>query len=351
MRVPEKLLDALRRPPADLRDRALTHVEARDVVAIELAGPAGTVTLARQGAGWVLPGERPAAADGQAVADLLGAIVSARAKDFPADSPTDLRTWGLSDDVRTRLTLRGAGGRALAEFALGANPQTADLCALRPPYAPVLLLGKDARLAAAFAGRLGFLDRTVLREPAAGAAQIELRNAAGSFRAARDEATGEWRLLEPVTGPADERAVHDVLSDFSALRVQAFAAERATDLAAYGLDKPQAAVTVTYRTTAGGAAITHTLRIGASTGQPAGGCYAALDGDERVLVLADGMCDHLRRTLASKAICRARRRDGADLPRRRQERRVQLRRRDARLDRPGARRRGSPACRSPRRTR
>ncbi len=59
VRVPGSLFDALRRPPADLRDRALTPVQPAQVARIGLAGPHGDLELVRQPDGWQLAGPSP----------------------------------------------------------------------------------------------------------------------------------------------------------------------------------------------------------------------------------------------------------------------------------------------------
>ncbi len=292
MRVPAEFFSALRRTPDDLRDRAPAHVLASEVASVELAGPSGDVTLVRREDTWQLDGNKPVPADAPTVNDLLDAIAAARAQSFVADTP--------EDRVSEVVTLREANGKTLAELHLDISPSTGDVYATRQDFRTVLRLAKDERLAAAFAGRLGLLNRTLLRARAADAFQIDLQNPAGTFRV---ESKEDWRLTAPATGAADEDAIRAIQDDLADLHAEGFAAETDDEPARYGLDKPQATVTVSYRAIGSTVVTTHTLSIGAAAGD---GYYAALDSDGRVCILPGAVLDHLRANLASKVICRAR---------------------------------------------
>ena len=211
VRVPANLFNALRRPPDDLRERALTQ-RASPPTWPASSWPARRATwpwsASRTAGRWRAPTPRPP------TRPSLPACWTPSARRAPQPSPprrpADMRPH--------RVTLRAADGRALAELHLDRSPATGNVYATRPVYRTVLLLDNDERLATLFAGRLGLLARTLLQEPADGAAQVDLLNAAGSFHAAW---TDGWRLTAPVNGPADEDAVSDILKDFADLRARA----------------------------------------------------------------------------------------------------------------------------------
>jgi hypothetical protein len=289
VRVSADFFNALRRSPDSLRQHALAGVRADDVSGVELTDGGGSTSLVRRMLNWQLAGTPAAAADQDLVTGMLSALCAAQARAFPAALPEGC--------AATSVTLKGAAGD-LAEFQLYRDGHTGDVYAARSGYGTLLLLQKDDRLAALFGGRLGLLDRSLLQAPAAGAVRMDVHNAAGTFRA---DAAGGWRLTAPVSGPVDQGAVDGILSSFADLRAQAFAAEAGADPAAYGLDAPQATVTVSYQSASGAAPATHTVRMGkAASG---GGVYGSLDDDSRVFVLPGGVADKLRAGLASRGIC------------------------------------------------
>lgn len=55
----------------------------------------------------------------------------------------------------------------------------------------------------------------------------------------------EWRLVQPVQAKADSSSVNDVLFDLQGYEVKDWVETKPTDLAKYGLDKPQITVTLT----------------------------------------------------------------------------------------------------------
>ncbi len=104
---------------------------------------------------------------------------------------------------------------------------------------------------------------------------------AGSRVTLGREASGAWRITEPLIAEADPRRVHDVVAALQGVKIRKAIAETAADLPAFGLDP--AACTV--RVDLGTATPAISLRVGRSS--PVGnGRYASAD-DDRV-VLTDG---------------------------------------------------------------
>jgi len=296
--VPAQLPDALVRGAADLRERRLAPLDVNSVARIELAGPHGRMAIVRRRVGWRIEGAEPTPADEDVVTGLLEATATARVAEFLDDPPADLTL-----EETTRVTFRDDEGRALAEIALSRDGQTGEVYAARPPYPAVLRLSDGERLDGFLAGRLGFLNRLLLRENPADAVEVTLRNEAGNFRVVRDESGAGWRLAAPVAGPADSDAVDDILSALARLRAEAFAADAGADRAEFGLDDPRVTARVAYRRMGGQAPAVRTLHIGAPAA-PAAGSYASLGDDGPVFILSETVADRFRVGLASKAICR-----------------------------------------------
>jgi hypothetical protein len=315
VRVPESLVNDLRKQPSDLRDQTVAKFEVRDVSEIAVTAPGGSVTLKKEGTNWRITGDNATAADNDVVDRLLRDLKEARVETFLADKAEDLDSYGLSEGKRRVVTLKKANGDALSQVTLGAaDDKGGAVYAMRGSYPAVLGLKKEGYLDKLAAGRVAFLDRLVLQEAQAGAVEISTEGPTGHFRCKWDAKAASWELLEPVQGKADQSAVESIVSYFAHLRAEAFATEKADDLAGFGLRKPDTTVKVTYEPPQAktekapedkpaAEQRVRTLLIGAATESPAKGFYAKLTDDDRVFVLPEYMVVHCRGDLASKDIC------------------------------------------------
>jgi hypothetical protein len=317
VRVPESLLNDLLKQPDDLRDRSLARFVADDVKQATIAGPGAKLELAKDGEKWRIGGDKPAAADTEVIGKLLANLRNAKVQAFVADKPDGLDPYGLAEAQRTLVTLRKADGSELCSIALGkANEAGDSVYALRNPYPAVLALKKESYVDAIGTGRLAFLDRLVLDEPQADAVEIVTDGKAGHFRCEWTAKDARWDLLEPVHGMADQAALQAVVGDFSRLRAESFAAEKADDLAPYGLKEPTATVSVTYQAwtpkpegagegAKAPAPRVRTLFIGSAAQPPAKSSYARMADGERVFTLPDYVVSQFQANAASKEICEA----------------------------------------------
>jgi len=309
VKVPENLYNALRVAPHDLRSNKLVDAKARQIDRIAISGAKGELALRRAGDDWEIDGENPEAADGAVMDQVIRDLTQAKVKEFLSDEPEDLAAYGLTDDERITVTLSDEDDETIARIAFGQAPDADTVYALRPGYPPVLLVPQERYFDAFRRGRLAFLDREILSEPSEQAVRVNLSHEGGDFVCTRESAGADWKLQEPVSGPADQWAARMIVDTFGHLRVGAFVASEAEDLTPYGLDQPQVTATVTYREPVSGGGKkaeerTRTLRIGAETSNLAEGSYARLDGDARIFVLPGYKVEQFRASLASKIICR-----------------------------------------------
>jgi len=314
VRVPESLVSDLGKQASDLRSQTVAKFEVPDVSQVAVTAPAGSVTLKKEGANWRITGDNATTADNDVVDKLLRDLKEARVQTFVADKAEDLDSYGLSEGKRRVVTLKKANDETLAQITLGdADDKNGTVHAMRGSYLAVLALKKEDYLDKLAAGRVAFLDRLVLQEAQADAVEIFTEGQAGRFRCKWDTKAASWGLLEPVEGKADQSAVQSIVSYFAHLRAEAFATEKADDLARFGLQKPDTTVKVTYEppktqiekppeSKPAAEPRVRTLFIGTATESPAKGFYAKLADDERVFVLPEYMVVHCRGNLASKEI-------------------------------------------------
>ncbi len=313
VKVPESLFTDLRKEPEELREKSLADFTVADIAEVTVEGPQGEFVLKKKDDAWEIAADTPVAADDGVIDEVLRELRNADVQDFVADEPEDLGAYGLSEGARTHVTLRDEDGEMLAELFLGAADEAGEsVYAQRPPYPAVVSTRNERYLENIIRGRVAFLGRLVLEEPWDEAREVSLERATERFLCTWNETDVEWELAAPVQGKADSVAVRAIVSDFAHLRAEAFAAEDAQDLAAFGLDEPMISVTVTYRAKseeteeqedeAEPQERVRSLHIGSAAQEPAEGYFAKLAEDGRVFVLPDYVVRHFRANLASKRI-------------------------------------------------
>jgi len=86
-------------------------------------------------------------------------------------------------------------------------------------------------------------DRTLVSGEIAAVRGLDLRRPAGFLQLRQQEANG-WKMQQPHAGRADLPAVHSLIEKLFSARIETFITDEKTDLTAYGLEKPDYALTV-----------------------------------------------------------------------------------------------------------
>ncbi|MCM3880557.1 MAG: DUF4340 domain-containing protein [Vicinamibacterales bacterium] len=104
-------------------------------------------------------------------------------------------------------------------------------------------------LAAAFVGYLYFVEsKKTIEDPAAKKKvfsydttkidQVEIKNAGGELTTLKKDASG-WSIAKPITAPADQNNVNDIVTNLATLEEDRVVDENAADLKPYGLAEPR----------------------------------------------------------------------------------------------------------------
>jgi hypothetical protein len=119
---------------------------------------------------------------------------------------------------------------------------------------------------------------TILAVDKAKAKELDIASAGDEVKVVKD--AGGWKVVKPFTAPADASAVESILTSLEKVEADEVVAEKAGNLADYGLDKPARTVTVSVE----GAASPVALQFGAKS--PDGnGQYASQPGSAKVFLL------------------------------------------------------------------
>lgn len=198
-------------------------------------------SLRKAGGAWQITQPVSAPADEAEVTGILTNISTVDNMRTVDENPGDLAQFGLASP-RVEIEFKAAGAKQSQRLLIGDKTTTlGDLYAKLPNEKKVFLISGsfdptfnrntfDLRLKTVLAFERDKVDRITLQTPATG---VELARAGG-----------EWKLVRPVQAPADYGTVEGMVGRVQTAQMKAIAAQEAADLKPYGLDKPEATITL-----------------------------------------------------------------------------------------------------------
>jgi hypothetical protein len=174
-----------------------------------------------------------------------------------AETPSDLAEYGLAAP-RATVSLRLQGASEPLVLQVGdKTPDGSAVYARVPTAARVFTI--PAYLEGSFTKKpFDLRDRSVLHVQRDAVTALDIKGPEGAYALAKDE-KGEWSFVRPLRTRAGRWSVDALVGTLENLRMDAVAAEAATDLQGFGLAPPARTVTIGLT---GGAA--RTLEVGNS---------------------------------------------------------------------------------------
>ena len=246
--------------PEEFRDRKLTDLTTAQVRGITLKTAAGEMELEKKADHWDIIKPLRARADDGKVGDLISQITSARIQQFVADDHGDLRPYGLAEP-RGSITLFDQAekkdqkveiGESIKVFGREDKGQTLQIGGVPekekdqiyvrfaprgsvytlPKKTEEILNTKPADLRDNHLVRIdtNILDRITIDAPGKGKTILARKD-------------GNWTIATRNNAPADSGAVQRLIDTLQNERVTGFVEDVASNLAKYGLDKPQIQLT------------------------------------------------------------------------------------------------------------
>lgn len=227
----------------DFRDRKLTELTTAQVSRVLLKTPAGEMELQKQGDHWEIVKPLRARADDQKVGDLLAQVTTARIEKFVADDRGDLHPYGLAEP-RGQITLFTPEDKQGQILQIGSAPEKEkDQVYVRfaarnavyalPKTIEEILNTKpnDLRDRHLVRFETNVLDRITIDAAGKGKTVLARKNEA-------------WTIASRNNQPANTDEVNRLIETLKNEQVTKFVADVASDLAKYGLDKPQLQITL-----------------------------------------------------------------------------------------------------------
>jgi hypothetical protein len=279
---------ALEKKPFDLRDRDLLHVKRDAVKTLDITGPPGAYTLAKDDKGeWAFTKPLATRAGRFSVDGLVGTLESLRMESVAAEDAKDLKKFGLDKPTRT-VTLGLTDGTAktleigssAGDKKWNARERGSNLVAV-VPGAVVDDLAKG--MAELRAKRLLEVATYEVEGVDANAEGVKRSYAKTTVKDAQGVDSAKWKRSAPDPKDLETSKVEDALFKVGGIEVQEFV-DAPKDASVYGLDNP--IFTLSLRSGAGKPE--QTIEIGRKDGT-----FARRPGDASILKLDPVKADEL----------------------------------------------------------
>jgi hypothetical protein len=272
------------------KDKVFT-LESDTIEALEVRAASGeTTTLKKTGADWQITAPEALEADATAVSTITTALVALENQRTVDESPASVKDFGL-DPARISVSFRPAGETAMQKLNVGnKTPTGSDLYARVEGQAKVFLISgylEDSFNRTPFQLR----DKSVLEFTKDNVDSLKVETADAPAVAFARKAD-VWRLTVPVDAKADFNAVDGMVSQISQAQMKEIVSATeppAADLRKYGLDKPQATVTI------GQGSTRATLAVGGKKEGDEGSLYARDLSRPAVFTVDSSLLDGLKK--------------------------------------------------------
>jgi hypothetical protein len=250
--VSQSVKKAIDKKPEEFRDRKLTDLNAADIHRVVLKTKAGELEVEKKGEHWGIVKPLRARADDQKVNDLIAQVTAARIEQFVANDEGDLHPYGLAEP-RGSVTLFSNSEKsgAPAESSNGKQGQTLQI---GNPAAPGEKETEQVYVRFTARGFVYTLPKKI--EEILNTTPNDLRDrhlvridtnildrltieAPGKTRTVLARKGEDWTIASLENKGANSAEVRRLIDKLQSEQVTRFAADVASDLAKYGLDKPQ----------------------------------------------------------------------------------------------------------------
>lgn len=245
-------VQALARPAEELRDRRVMALPAYEVGHIKIEEGERGIVLQREGdETWSLREPRQAPASAARVRALLAEWTGLRIESFINHPGVNLAAWGLAPPARTVTFSRQPPAEGVPSAAPADDQVTIQLA--QGPYPDGLAVAKVSGEEALFRVQadaldllamdpLAYRDPVVLNLSPSEIRSLALLTANGTQWVERASSTNEFRAAPGFL--VDSNAVAQTLAALARLEAAGFVAEDPSDLAPWGLQSPDAQLTI-----------------------------------------------------------------------------------------------------------
>src|SRR6266508_1842270 len=226
------------------QDKVFASVEADKIEEIKVTSAAGdATTVKKEGGAWQLKQPIAAKADESEVSGIASALSSVEIVRVIDENPTNLNDYGLSNP-RIEIDFKAGGDKDYRKLLIGEkSPTGSDMFAKRNDEKKVFLI--PAFQESTFnRSTFDLREKTLLKFDREKVDGVDV--AAGGKETAFAKEGGEWKITRPLQVRADFGSVEGLIGRLQSAQMKSIVADEpaAADLKTYGLDKPEATITL-----------------------------------------------------------------------------------------------------------
>ncbi|MCY3721108.1 MAG: DUF4340 domain-containing protein [Candidatus Poribacteria bacterium] len=209
------------------------------VVKIEITATGETTTLSKQSGNWVVASMDNYPADSEGVTELLAKVAEFKNTQRVSNNPEKQSEFEV-DNTGVEAKLMDTSDKVLAHLFVGKTTPGFLSSYVRPADANEVYVAQGYLQSVFDKGTRTWKDRTIFNFNKGIVTQLNIVSPEETVEL-RLDVDGAWQMLKPVAAAAKATEIDTLLTTFSGLDTDDFAA--ATDaLAAYGLDTPQSTI-------------------------------------------------------------------------------------------------------------
>jgi hypothetical protein len=224
------------------KPKVFAGLESDKIEELKVSTVAGGVASLQKGAdGWKLTEPSAAKADESQVNGITSNLSSLTVERVVDEAPANLGDYGLKEPV-IEVSFKGKGDKAFRTLQLGTKtPTGSDMYAKLANEKKVFLV--QGYLESTFNRQpFDLRDKRILTVDRDKVDSLEVVN--GDSTMMLKKGAGDWNISAPVAARGDFGAVEGLVSRLQSAEMKSIAAESATDLKPYGLEKPAVLVTI-----------------------------------------------------------------------------------------------------------
>ena len=212
---------------------------AEQVVKIEITASSETTTLSKQNDSWVVASMDNYPADGEGVAELLSKVTEFKNTQRVSNNPEKQSEFEV-DSTGVEAKLMDTNDKVLAHLFVGKTTPGFLSSYVRPADSNEVYVAQGYLQSVFDKGTRTWKDRTIFNFNKGIVTQLNIISPEETVEL-RLDAAGAWQMLKPVAVAAKMTEIDTLLTTFSELDTDDFAAAT-DDLAEYGLDTPQSTI-------------------------------------------------------------------------------------------------------------
>ncbi len=212
---------------------------AEQVAKIEITATGETTTLSKQNDSWVVASMDNYPAESEGVAELLSKVTEFKNTQRVSNNPEKQSEFEV-DSTGVEAKLMDTNGEVLAHLFVGKTTPGFLSSYVRPADSNEVYVAQGYLQSVFDKGTRTWKDRTIFNFNKGIVTQLNIISPEETVEL-RLDAAGAWQMLKPVAAAAQTTEIDTLLTAFSALNTDDFAAAT-DDLAEYDLDAPQSTI-------------------------------------------------------------------------------------------------------------